>query len=98
MELLHDFLDPIPLAALIAAVFALATFMVIAKFLRLPGDFPQKEAVRDELRFRITSERRANLSGDDVEGRVEKAADSGRHEDKKEAHPEEKKEEPAKKA
>jgi hypothetical protein len=99
MDLLHEFFDPIPLAALLAAVFALVTFIVIAKILRLPGDFAEKEQVRNELRFRIVNQRRANLSGDDVKGDAEKAADGTEHETgKKEAESPEKKENPEKKA
>jgi hypothetical protein len=100
MELLHEFFDPIPLAALLAAVFALITFIVIAKILRLPDNFAEKETVRNELRFRIVNQRRANLSGDDVEGHVEKAAGEAEHNEagKKEAESPEKKDNPEKKA
>jgi hypothetical protein len=104
MDLIREFLDPIPLAALIVAVFALATIIVFAKIFRMPDSFAEREKVRDDLRFRIALERRLNLSNDDVEGDVEKKADAAEQEgdkgDKKEtgAAAAEKKESPAAKA
>jgi len=59
MELLSEFFDPIPMAALIAAVFAIVFILAITLIFRMPKSFADKEQVRMELRFRLADENAA---------------------------------------
>jgi len=76
MELLSEFFDPIPLAAMIAAVFAVVFILAIAKIFRMPEDFADKEQVRMELRFRLAEE---NAAAELAEKRGEEAAAQEAH-------------------
>ncbi|MDR0330981.1 MAG: hypothetical protein LBH93_04650 [Chitinispirillales bacterium] len=59
MGLLSELFDPIPLAALGIAVFAIALILVFSRYFRLPGDFGIKEDIRDEIRLRLFNENEA---------------------------------------
>jgi hypothetical protein len=59
MELLSEFFNPIPMGAIIAAVFAIIFVLAITLIFRMPKGFAEKEQVRMELRFRLAAENEA---------------------------------------
>ena len=59
METLSEFFNPIPMGAMLAAVFAIIFTLAITLIFRMPKDFAEKEQVRMELRFRLADEKAA---------------------------------------
>jgi hypothetical protein len=59
MELLSEFFNPVPMAVMIAAVFAIVFVLAMSLIFRMPKDFADKEQVRMELRFRLADEKAA---------------------------------------
>jgi len=53
MDILQEFLGPIPLAALVLVVFVIIMIWMISKYFKLPEDFATKEMVREEIRYRL---------------------------------------------
>jgi hypothetical protein len=56
MEILKEFLDPVPIPLLALALFGFVLLWVLAKCFRMPKQFQEKEDIRDELRFRLIDE------------------------------------------
>lgn len=51
--MLKEFLDPLPLPIMALAVFGIVFFWLVTRCFRLPDNFQMKEAVREEIRFKL---------------------------------------------
>ncbi|MCL2184035.1 MAG: hypothetical protein FWB85_11275 [Chitinispirillia bacterium] len=56
MDILNEVLGPIPIPLLALILFGLVFGFMLSRFLRMPAHFQMKEDLRDEIRFRLSSE------------------------------------------
>jgi hypothetical protein len=79
MDLLKEFLDPLPLPIMVLAIFGLILFWLIGKCFRLPDNFQAKEAVREAVRFKLFDQEMN--SEDEEEGGDEGASEEDKGKD-----------------
>jgi hypothetical protein len=72
MDILQELLGPIPIPLLGLIIFGLVFGWMLSRFMRMPAQFKMKEELREEIRFRLTSEGLLDAGADQ-----QKAEDAG---------------------
>jgi len=70
MNILNDFLGPVPIPLLALIIFAMILGWCLSRFMRMPANFKMKEDLREEIRFRLASEA-VSGTGDDQQAPAE---------------------------